>query len=800
MPSSHWTQYIFGDFSPDEFNQFFVTPRSSVELPPFNGTVLCGAQATDELTDGQEYQRIEFGVNEVIEPNDTLQRTPNYSISSTLNPQAPEFILSCTASKKSPDDIDKEVNYSSVDCQYPGSDLALDGSSNTEVEILENDGVSGGLGQRERKKKKKRPPGYYSYLKDGSEGSISTEALVNGHGNPAVVNSVGTEDAELLSDVPLLGIPRTCSSSPQDSTDFVSDALHGGSFSGVLDSSARTAGQPEGCPGPDFEQSCLPAEAGRDNLLRTAVAQPYVGTDTTENLGVANGQILESSGEGSAANGVELHAVESTDSDPPKAENMSPPADAPAYVAGAAPVSQPKSWASLFHDSKPFSSSPMASVETKYSPPATSPLVSEKQAEVKEGLVPVSEDPVAIKIAELLENVTLIHKPVSLQPRGLINKGNWCYINATLQALVACPPMYHLMKFIPLYSKVQRPCTSTPMIDSFVRLMNEFTNMPVPPKPRQALGDKIVRDIRPGAAFEPTYIYRLLTVIKSSLSEKGRQEDAEEYLGFILNGLHEEMLNLKKLLSPNNEKLTISNGPKNHSVNEEEQEEPGEGSEEEWEQVGPRNKTSVTRQADFVQTPITGIFGGHIRSVVYQQSSKESATLQPFFTLQLDIQSDKIRTVQDALESLVARESVQGYTTKTKQEVEISRRVTLEKLPPVLVLHLKRFVYEKTGGCQKLIKNIEYPVDLEISKELLSPGVKNKSFKCHRTYRLFAVVYHHGSSATGGHYTTDVFQIGLNGWLRIDDQMVKVINQYQVVKPTADRTAYLLYYRRVDLL
>lgn len=148
----------------------------------------------------------------------------------------------------------------------------------------------------------------------------------------------------------------------------------------------------------------------------------------------------------------------------------------------------------------------------------------------------------------------------------------------------------------------------------------------------------------------------------------------------------------------------------------------------------------------------------------------------------------------------MARESVQGYTTKTKQEVEISRRVTLEKLPPVLVLHLKRFVYEKTGGCQKLIKNIEYPVDLEISKELLSPGVKNKNFKCHRTYRLFAVVYHHGNSATGGHYTTDVFQIGLNGWLRIDDQTVKVISQYQVVKPTAERTAYLLYYRRVDLL
>ncbi|XP_051703294.1 ubiquitin carboxyl-terminal hydrolase 10 [Oryctolagus cuniculus] len=784
-------QYIFGDFSPDEFNQFFVTPRSSVELPPYGGAVLCDGRAAEEPPDGQDYQRIEFGVNEVIEPSAALPRAPGCGVSSTLNPQAPEFILGCPASSKTLEGTDKEASHSTVDCQHPGPAPALGHGSHVEADASENDGGPGGLGQRERKKKKKRPPGYYSYLRDGGDDSIPTGALLNGHANSTPPNSVGTEDAEFLDDMLPCVPSRTCHS-PRDSTDSVSDT--------VLDGEPRTAGQPEGVQGTEVEQSCLPVETGREGLLRTAVVQPHVGTDTTENLGVANGQILESSGEVPAANGVEVHTVGDTDSDTAKPESASLPADCAVSAAGATAVSQPaKSWASLFHDSKPSPSSPVAYVETKYSPPATSPLVSEKQVEVKEGVVPASEDPAAMRIAELLENVTLIHKPVSLQPRGLINKGNWCYINATLQALVACPPMYHLMKFLPLYSKAQRPCTSTPMIDSFVRLMNEFTNMPVPPKPRQALGDKIVRDIRPGAAFEPTYIYRLLTVIKSSLSEKGRQEDAEEYLGFILNGLHEEMLGLKKLLAAHGEQLAIPNGPRSRPGTQE-QEEEGEGSEEEWEQVGPRNKTSVTRQADFVQTPITCIFGGHIRSVVYQQSSKESATLQPFFTLQLDIQSDKIRTVQDALESLVARESVQGYTTKTKQEVEISRRVTLEKLPPVLVLHLKRFVYEKTGGCQKLIKNIDYPVDLEISKELLSPGVKNKNFKCHRTYRLFAVVYHHGNSATGGHYTTDVFQIGLNGWLRIDDQSVRVITQYQVVKPAAERTAYLLYYRRVDLL
>lgn len=61
----------------------------------------------------------------------------------------------------------------------------------------------------------------------------------------------------------------------------------------------------------------------------------------------------------------------------------------------------------------------------------------------------------------------------------------------------------------------------------------------------------------------------------------------------------------------------ISNGPETPPANDEEDTNQhgnqGEGSDEEWEQVGPRNKSSVTRQADFVQTPITDIFGGHMR-------------------------------------------------------------------------------------------------------------------------------------------------------------------------------------------
>ncbi|KAM3876588.1 ubiquitin carboxyl-terminal hydrolase 10 [Diretmus argenteus] len=877
--ASYSNQYIFGEFSPDEINQFFVTPRCYVELPPFNDKVSCISQSSGSYCTpavpyimesmglqvcGEDYQRIEFGVDEVMDSEPVGAKDPLYKVSSTLNPQAPEFILGCQSAQKAQQtvppaaDIPDGAHFNSLDC--PDSEASAMDNHQT---CQDMDGVGGSLGQRERKKKKKRPPGYYNYLEGSADGNSSGAAgdempmtgLVNGHAlsaphhsaedvvgkalsgaelsTPASVSMATSTAAVAAADFATTSTvnQRTCIS-PDDSLDLTSGAASlsdGNNATSSSSSSSQSSGMTEGPRTADQQPDHMAPQSpellgsGADSPCPkspvpplAAVASPpaTLATATTELEGREAGDSEVASGlaEPDAAVSADVHnKADCETGEPASPDSATQPVAAEQAHSPALPAAPtanlPKSWASLFHNSKPLPGGPQAFVEVKnvvevVAPSPATPEQPEKVVEVKDSPVHVSEDPMAPKLAELIENVKLIHKPVSLQPRGLINKGNWCYINATLQALIACPPMYHLMKSIPLHNETQRPCTSTPMMDNFVRLVNEFNNMPVPSKAKQqAAGDKVVKDIRPGVPFEPTYIYRLLTLIKSSLSEKGRQEDAEEYLGFTLNGLHEEMLALKKLISPQEEKAPTPNGPEAQpGVEEDTADKEEEGSEDEWEQVGPRNKTSITRQADFVRTPITDIFGGHIRSVVYQQNSKESATLQPFFTLQLDIQSEKIRTVQEALETLVARESVQGYTSKTKQEIEISRRVTLEELPPVLVLHLKRFVFEKTGGCQKLIKNIDYPVDLEISKDLLSSGVRGKVVKGQRTYRLFAVVYHHGNSATGGHYTTDVFHIGLNGWLRIDDQTVRVISQYQVVKQTTERTAYLLYYRRVDLL
>ena len=55
-----------------------------------------------------------------------------------------------------------------------------------------------------------------------------------------------------------------------------------------------------------------------------------------------------------------------------------------------------------------------------------------------------------------------------------------------------------------------------------------------------------------GEPIEPRCIYDVLGAIKSECL-KGRQEDAEEFLSSVLNGLHDEMIALFNLLANDSE-------------------------------------------------------------------------------------------------------------------------------------------------------------------------------------------------------------------------------------------------------
>lgn len=58
----------------------------------------------------------------------------------------------------------------------------------------------------------------------------------------------------------------------------------------------------------------------------------------------------------------------------------------------------------------------------------------------------------------------------------------------------------------------------------------------------------------------------------------------------------------------------------------------------EWQVMGPKNKGSITRQMEFVKTPISNIFGGFLKSRIHRAGDQSTYNIQPFFTLQLNIE------------------------------------------------------------------------------------------------------------------------------------------------------------------
>jgi ubiquitin carboxyl-terminal hydrolase 10 len=139
---------------------------------------------------------------------------------------------------------------------------------------------------------------------------------------------------------------------------------------------------------------------------------------------------------------------------------------------------------------------------------------------------------------------------------------------------------------------------------------------------------------------------------------------------------------------------------------------------------------------------------------------------------------------------------------------------------------MKRFLYDtKVNGVVKIGKQVSFGPEVEIQLDIIAPARKtSQSAK----YKLFGgkclprfwviqmflinsstsqVLYHHGVSASGGHYTLDVLHPtrDLNSkpresWMRIDDELVSDVRPEDVFGGVDrdDRCAHLLFYRRIS--
>lgn len=478
-------------------------------------------------------------------------------------------------------------------------------------------------------------------------------------------------------------------------------------------------------------------------------------------------------------------------------------------------------WASILTSSTPkkhttkSKASNGSAIEPQPQSPVTAPAITEVNFDIRNEVV----QPLGILLLRIMfdPHYSVLNTdndfPVfKITPRGLTNTGNICYMNSILQVLIYCQPFNKLLKLVNDKSiGTLSKLSSTPLLDASIKFLNEFISEPDTDKVISKSFTEANKPISPD-----NFYMNLISHEKFQHLKWGQQEDAEEFLGYFLDGLNEEFLNAIKQLSTSSiDSLIQSYANENEAEktnqfkfdiktsikiikNDKTASPESTETDNEWNEVGSNKKISVKRTVEIEPTPITMIFGGQFKSVLTipkapnsSQYSK-SITLDPFQHVQLDISESS--SIEEAFAHLNNVEKI-SYKTKEQKDIQIKKQTFIDKLPEVLIIHLKRFSFlkEKEVGIEKLRKKIVYTHGLTINPDILS----NKNSNA--VYKLTGIVYHHGANAQGGHYTSDVLsQENGEEWIRIDDTMLKLITDDEVLNGGVEeniKNAYILIYQ-----
>ena len=126
--------------------------------------------------------------------------------------------------------------------------------------------------------------------------------------------------------------------------------------------------------------------------------------------------------------------------------------------------------------------------------------------------------------------------------------------------------------------------------------------------------------------------------------------------------------------------------------------------------------------------------------------------LDEFLDLSLDVA--ECASLEEALQKFVQSETLTGDNRwrcdVCREKVEAKKGLTLHKLPPILTIQLKRFVFDFTVQQRaKLQHRVTFPEMLDL-QSFISAG-DSSSLPSPLLYDLFAVLMHSGT-ANGGHY------------------------------------------------
>ncbi|WVQ70525.1 hypothetical protein IAR50_000044 [Cryptococcus sp. DSM 104548] len=353
---------------------------------------------------------------------------------------------------------------------------------------------------------------------------------------------------------------------------------------------------------------------------------------------------------------------------------------------------------------------------------------------------------------------------------GLKNLGNTCYMNSTIQCLSATFPF------------------ATFFLDNTFKKSINLDN-PLGTKGELAKAWAGLLSVLWSEKYEflspMTFRKQIIQFAPQFLGTD--QHDSQEFLSFVLDGLHEDLNRIKKKpppveMTPQREAMLESSPPEV-------------ASESEWQIYRQRNDSLIV-----------DLFQGQYRNrLECLTCHKTSTTYDAFMYMSLPVPSGKTKVVvQELIDEFVKHEIMDKddawYCPRCKTRRRATKTLSISRLPPVLLIQLKRFTTRDGRHWDKSETPVIFPVrGLDLSRylparqrdaagpagagelDLNDPRTQVGPFK----YDLYAVSNHMGTLSSG-HYTA--FVKSKEGWKYCEDSQISSAQEKDVVS----RPAYIL--------
>ncbi|XP_078097239.1 ubiquitin carboxyl-terminal hydrolase 8 isoform X2 [Mustelus asterias] len=429
---------------------------------------------------------------------------------------------------------------------------------------------------------------------------------------------------------------------------------------------------------------------------------------------------------------------------PEMVPSITPPATPPAHKAkaqSAADVDVPK-------------------LKRSFSSPDIAQAVQDEQSKVTTKLVPrvnretkplgYSKTEISSPSASQIRNLNPVYGGMGRALTGLRNLGNTCYMNSVLQCLCNTP---HLAEY---FNKnyYQQDINRSNILGHKGDVAEEF--------------GVIMKTLWSGQykCISPRDFKGRIGKINDTFAGYV-QQDSQELLLFLMDGLHEDLnkADRKRYKEENCDNLDDTRA-----------------AELAWQKHKHLNESIIV-----------ALFQGQFKSTVQCLTChKRSRTFEAFMYLSLPLPSSSKCSLQDCLKSFSKEEKLTDnnrfHCSNCKTHRDATKKLEIWKLPPILLVHLKRFSYEGRWK-QKLQTNVDFPLEnLDLTNYIIGPRNNVKR------YNLFAVSNHYGG-LDGGHYTAYCKNAVKQRWFKFDDQDVSEISASSV----RSSATYILFYSSLEL-